>query len=153
MPDLLVKLYDLPPAEQPRNDVSVRRAFAAEKRVVTTAVARDFGDRWAGECEVAFTRQPIACFVALQFSQLVGFACYDATARGFFGPLGVRESQRRQGVGRALLLASLHDMVAQGYGYAIIGAAGSAEFYRSIGTIEIPDSTPGFYRGLLRSGS
>jgi GNAT superfamily N-acetyltransferase len=152
--DLLVKLYALPPAadaEATTDDFDVRRAFAAEKGIVRRWIAQRFGDRWASESEAAFARSPIACFVAVAENELAGFACYDATARGFFGPFGVAEGLRRRGIGRALLLAALRDMAAQGYGYAIIGAAGSIGFYREgLDVIEIPGSAPGFYRGLLK---
>ena len=151
--DLLVKLYSLArdaEAETVAADHRVRRAFAAEKGIVRRWIAKQFGDRWASESEAAFARSPIACFVAVVDQELAGFACYDATARGFFGPFGVTETQRRRGIGRALLFAALRDMAGQGYGYAIIGAAGSIDFYRSgLDVIEIPDSAPGFYRGLL----
>ena len=61
------------------------------------------------------------------------------------------ESKRKQGIGGALLLTALHDMAAQGYAYAIIGRPDSAEFYlKHVGAIEIPDSDPGFYRGLIK---
>jgi GNAT superfamily N-acetyltransferase len=154
--DLLVKLYALP-AEKAAEPVAapeyeVRRAFAAEKGLVRRWIAQHFGDRWASESEAAFARLPISCFVAVVDDQIAGFACYDATTRGFFGPVGVSEEQRQRGVGRALLLATLRDMANQGYAYAIIGAAGSAGFYtRELGAIEIPDSVPGFYRGMLRA--
>ena len=153
--DLLVKLYALPAehaGDAPTAQYAVRRAFAAEKGLVRRWIAQHFGDRWASESEAAFARLPISCFVAVAEDQLAGFACYDATARGFFGPTGVAEEQRRRGIGRALLLATLRDMESQGYGYAIIGAAGSAGFYmRELQAIEIPDSAPGFYRGMLRA--
>jgi len=42
-------------------------------------------------------------------------------------------------------------MAARGYFYAVIGGVGPKEFYaRTVGAVEIPDSTPGPYRGLLR---
>lgn len=152
--DLLVKLYALPPDDRTGRraaDYEVRRAFAAEKSLVRQWIAQQFGERWASESEAAFARSPIACFVAVGDGQVAGFACYDATARGFFGPFGVGEPQRRRGVGRALLFAALRDMAGQGYGYAIIGAAGAVEFYREgLEVMEIPDSAPGFYRGMLR---
>jgi GNAT superfamily N-acetyltransferase len=154
MMDLLVKLYALPAEEavlRHAGGPDVRRAFAAEKGIVRRWVAQQFGDRWASESEAAFARSPIACFVAVADDELTGFACYDATARGFFGPFGVAEEHRGRGTGRALLFAALRDMAAQGYGYAIIGAAGSIGFYRNgLDVIEIPDSAPGFYRGMLR---
>ena len=153
--DLLVKLYALPPhdvADAPGDGVDVRRAFGAEKGIVRRWIAQRFGDRWASESEAAFARLPIACFVAIADNELAGFACYDATARGFFGPFGVAEGMRRRGIGRALLLTALRDMAGQGYGYAIIGAAGSIGFYRNgLDVIEIPDSAPGFYRGMLKA--
>jgi len=77
---------------------------------------------------------------------LLGVACHDATCRNFFGPALVAPEQRGRGIGRALLLAALHAMRADGYGYAIIGWASSAEFYRrTVGAVPIEGSTPGIY--------
>src|SRR3954470_1327109 len=121
MADLLVKLYDWEPSDRPApSGVTVRRAFAAEKRLVAQWVLERFGERWASECEISFMRQPVACFIATDDLEVMGFATYDATARGFFGPTGVMEQSRHKGIGRALLLAALHDMASQGYAYAII---------------------------------
>lgn len=152
MADLLVKLYDLKPrASALPPGISVRRAFAAEKRLVAQWVAQHFGERWASECEISFMRHPVACFVATNDFDVLGFATYDATARGFFGPTGVSEDARHKGIGRALLTATLQDMASQGYAYGIIGATTSLEFYRrEVGATEIADSTPGFYQGMLK---
>lgn len=150
MTDLLVKLYELPPLAQLDPALTVRRALAPEKRFLAEWVAREFSAGWASELEVAFSRQPLACFVAHQSSQVLGFACYDSTAKGFFGPTGVAASARGQGIGKSLLLAALYAMRAEGYFYAIIGGAGPVEFYIStVGAIPIPGSDPGVYRGLL----
>lgn len=156
MSDMLVKLYTLPPlepflAQQTGAGIDIRRAIAAEKNVVVNWVRHSFYPEWVGECEVAFSRQPVACYIAVEGDQLIGFACHDATYRNFFGPTGVKETHRRRGIGRALLLACLHAMAAQGYGYAIIGGVGPAEFYtKMVGAIEIEDSAPGIYRGMLK---
>ena len=116
MADLLVKLYNLkPPKRPPPEGITVRRAFAAEKRLVAQWVAKHFGERWASECEISFARNPVACFVATNDLDVFGFATYDATARGFFGPTGVAENARHKGIGRALLVATLQDMASQGY--------------------------------------
>ena len=155
MTDLLVKLYTLPPlepvlAQQQAQGVTIRRGLAPEKHLVIDWVGRRFSPAWASECDVAFSRQPVACFIALAGDQLAGFACHDATYSNFFGPTGVDQAQRGRGIGQALLLACLHAMAAQGYAYAIIGDVGPAEFYtKTVGAIEIPDSTPGIYGGLL----
>jgi len=152
MADLLVKLYDWKPRDRPAPDgVSIRRAFAAEKRLVAQWVSDHFGERWASECEISFMRQPVACFIATDDLDVLGFATYDATARGFFGPTGVKESARQKGIGQALLHATLQDMATQGYAYGIIGATTALDFYRKeLAAIEIPESTPGFYRGMLK---
>lgn len=155
MPDMLVKLYTLPPLEpaleaQKAAGIEIRRGLAAEKHVIIDWVTQNFFPEWVSECEVAFAQQPVACFIAVEKEQMIGFACYDATCRNFFGPTGVSELARGRGTGKALLLACLHAMAAQGYGYAIIGGVGPAEFYaKTVGAIEIADSEPGIYRGRL----
>ena len=75
--------------------------------------------------------------------QILGFACYDATALGFFGPIGVDPEARGLRIGQALLLTCLHAMAWEGYGYAVIGwCDGAADFYRTVGAVEIPNSAP-----------
>lgn len=154
MADLLVRLYDLkPPKGPPPEGIIIRRAFVAEMRLLADWVAKRFGERWASECEVSFARQPVACFIATNDFDVLGFATYDTTARGFFGPTGVTEEARHKGIGRALLAATLQDMARQGYAYGIIGPTTSVEFYqREVAATEIPDSTPGFTQGMLKPG-
>lgn len=153
---MLVRLYDLPADDAIRarlygQGVIVRRAMAYELRTVTTWVEARFGVGWACECELAFANQPITCVVATQNQSVVGFGCYDATCRNFFGPIGVEEGLRGLGIGSCILLACLEAMRAAGYAYAIIGGVGPQHFYaRVAGAIEIPGSTPGIYRDRLR---
>jgi GNAT superfamily N-acetyltransferase len=155
MPDMLVKLYELPalaPALERTTaaGITIRRGLAPEKHIVTGWVRGHFDEKWASETDVAFARQPVSCFIAIENEAVLGFACYDTTARGFFGPIGVAENVRGKGVGKALLLACLHDMYAQGYGYAIIGGAGPVDFYAgACNAVIIEGSWPGVYRGVL----
>ena len=156
MPDLLVKLYELPElaprvAAAAGCGVAIRRAMAHERGAVAAWIGKRFGPGWASEAEAAFSRQPVACFLALEANRLVGFACHECTMRGFFGPSGVEESLRGKGIGAALLLASLWDMRAMGYGYAVIGGASEPGFYaRVAGAVPIEGSTPGVYPAKLR---
>ena len=153
MPDILVKLYELPNLDRSRTDaagVTVRRPIAPEKHIVTDWIGQHFERAWVSEAERSFANQPITCFIAARDQELLGFACWDATALGVWGPTGVAEAARGKGVGAALLLATLHAMREQGYAYAVIGGAGPVEFYeRIIGGIVIPGSWPGLYRGML----
>ena len=159
MPDMLVKLYALPEQQAGLDrlreaGVEVRRAIAPETFLIARWVREQFNEYWAVECEIAMAHSPAGCFVATQEGQLLGFACYDATLKGFFGPTAVTPAARGRGIGRALLLAALHAMYADGYGYAIIGAVGPAEFYaKAVGASMIDGSAPGIYRGMLRAGS
>jgi GNAT superfamily N-acetyltransferase len=156
MPDMLVKLYELPAAEPMlgklrEGGIDVRRALAPEMHTVVEWVRRTFGMGWGSECQVSFANQPISCFIATEEGKPVGFGCYDATCKDFFGPTGVAEEKRKKGIGKALLLACLHAMRAEGYGYAIIGGAGPVDFYaKAAGAVAIEGSQPGIYRGMLR---
>ena len=151
MTDLLVRLYDLPETvSRPLPaDVTVRRAFAPERSAVIAWVGETFQARWSSECAIAFSGHPIATFIAIRAGRLVGFASHDGVAKGFFGPTGVAEAERRQGIGEALLMTTLRGMREAGYAYAIIGWA-NVDFYKKhLDVIEIPNSEPGAYRGLL----
>ena len=153
--DMLVKLYDLPDFraafERLRGaEIALRRALAPEKHKVIAWVRKNFSEAWASEADVAFSRQPVSCFLAIERGKILGFACHDATCPNFFGPTGVDTGARTKGIGAALLFACLEAMKQAGYGYAIIGGVGPAEFYvKTVGAIPIAGSEPGIYRGLL----
>ena len=131
MTDMLVKLYNLPdPSSGPPEDTIIRRALATERPAVARWVRWHFGAGWD--------------------NQLAGFCVYDCTARGMLGPIGIAAPHQRRGIGRALLLAALKDMRANGYAYAVVGwVEGQAFFHRVAGATPIPDSDPGLYRGML----
>ena len=81
----------------------------------------------------------------------MGYACYNATAKDFFGPTRVLDGEQGKGIGAALLLRSLEALREEGYGYAIIGSVGPVDFYKKVcGAIMIEDSTPGIYKDFLR---
>ena len=153
--DMLVKLYGL--KDEPHNifntsstAIEIRKPIGPEKHEVLKWVGDNFSSAWASELDIALSNRPISCFIALKHTSLIGFACYDSTALGFFGPLGVVTSEQGQGVGSKLTRACLIDMHLKGYGYAIIGMAESPEFYKKVaGAVEIPDSSPGIYRSCI----
>jgi GNAT superfamily N-acetyltransferase len=153
--DMLVKLYALPDSRAPyerlgKAGIAMRRALAPEKHKVIAWVRSNFSEAWASEVEVSFSREPVSCFIAIDRGKIAGFACHDATCPNFFGPTGVDPAARKNGIGAALLFACLEDMRQAGYGYAIIGGVGPADFYvKTVGATPIEGSEPGIYRGLL----
>ena len=150
MPDLLVNLLKLPPLESSEGFI-VRRAQPFELSAVRSFVAENFSPAWADEMSVGFARQPISVFIATSNREIAGFAAYECTRRGFFGPTGVIQSAQGKGIGKALLLAALEGLREMGYVYAIIGAAGPVRFYqKTVGAIIIPDSEPGIYTDMLK---
>jgi len=155
MIDMLVRLYDLPESAElygkvAGQGITLRRARAFEKHTVAEFARTHFSAKWVSEVEVALSRQPVACFIATKDKAILGFACYDTTMRGFFGPTGVAEAARGTGIGKALLFKSLEALRDIGYAYAFIGGVGPRAFYEeACGAIEIPGSDPGIYGDIL----
>lgn len=167
MTDMLVKLYDLPTIDAEIAALAQQGIRIAQPMPVDRARVLEFVDvhfsttcaGWVDECDAALLRHPVTCFIAAESRDLpsgetaeriVGFACYDGSAKGYFGPFGVDEALRRRGIGRALLVRTLEAMAHAGYGYAIVGWASSLGYYeRAVGAIPIPDSKPGLYQRLL----
>jgi GNAT superfamily N-acetyltransferase len=154
MPDMLVKLYALPDpasgyARVREAGVDVRRADPWDKARYQRFIGDTFGELWAVEAELAYRNSPITAYVAEQDGRIVGFAAYECTRRGFFGPTGVEPAARGRGIGTALLFRCLESMVEMGYAYAIIGGVGPAEYYeKTCGASLIPGSEVGIYGSL-----
>ena len=157
MHDMLVKLYDLDNdwsfvGEQEKKGIVIKKPIGSEIHLVIDWVKEKFSPYWESEVKVATSKHPFSCFIAVDGCKIVGFSCYNSTAIGFFGPTGVDEDCRGKGTGTALLKAALLDMKMLGFGYAIIGGVGPAEYYKKVvNAVDIPDSSPGVYRNLLRS--
>ena len=147
MGDMLVRLYALTQRPEEIPGVTVRRPLPHETDLVKGWIDGSFGGAWASEFEGSFKRFPITAFIALRDQSLIGFACYEATSLGYFGPVGVAQAERGKGIGRHLLMRCLWGLQELGYAYAFIGGADkAAEFYaRTIGAVPIPDSSPGIY--------
>ncbi len=155
MPDMLVNLLKLSPLEpllreMKENEIVVRRALPFEITKLRSYVESNFSTGWADEIMVGFANKPVSVFIAVAQKEIIGFAAYECTRKSFFGPMGVSETVRKLGIGKALLVACLHGLRELDYAYAIIGGVGPAEFYRrAVGAFPIPDSEPGIYSDLL----
>ncbi|MEX2080659.1 MAG: GNAT family N-acetyltransferase [Dehalococcoidia bacterium] len=150
MPDMLVRLYDLPPAAPEvarlaQAGIVCRRAESFQRSQVVPWVA----ERWPGwrdEVASSFAAMPPTCAIATREATVLGFACWNATRPDYFGPTGVDEAERGAGIGKALLLLALEALANEGYAYAIIGGVGPAKFYEAaVGAFVIPGSETGIY--------
>lgn len=154
--DMLVRLY-----EHERwkcDEAALRTAGITLKRTLGPDIARvqqfirtEFSDGWANEASIALYRAPSTCFIAVKDKKVVGFACYDATAKGMFGPTGIQAELRGSGVGAALLVRCLRAMWHDGYVYGVIGGVDDARgFYEKVvGAEVIERSHPGIYAQMI----
>jgi len=155
MPDMLVNLYQLSEWQQKEENlkkqgIKIKRAIPPEKARVLAWIEDHFEKAWSSEADVAFSKSPLTIFIAYQQDQILGFACYDTTAKGFFGPTGVSEEARAKGIGTVLLLKSLVALKESGYAYAVIGDAGPVEYYKKTCNAQvIENSEEGIYQDML----
>lgn len=157
MADMLVKLYPLPrdPALEPAlaaQGIVIKQAISIDRSKVIAFTEENGHPGWADEIRAAFANMPVSCYIAVKDKQIIGFACHEATARGFFGPTLVAETERRKGVGKALLLRCLASLREMGYAYAFIGwpAENAIHFYENAcGAMMIPGEGHGVYSRMV----
>ena len=157
MQDMLVRLLDLPDIVEDEkrlleeHKIVFRRPIAPEKNIVSDWVGTHFSAYWQAEVEVAFAFHPVHCFLAQKGDEIIGFSCYECTAKNFFGPTGVLDDQRGLGIGKVLLIKSLLGLHDMGYAYAIIGGVGPASYYEKVvGAKVISGSEKSVYEHLIR---
>ena len=118
--------------------IHIRRPNPWERTALLDFIRDHWTQGWADEASVAFSHQPVSCYAAYHGKKIVGFAAYECTRRNYFGPTGVDPLFERRGIGTALVLAAMRGLQSLGYSYAIIGAAGSLEYYhKAVGAVEI----------------
>jgi len=155
MVDMIVRLYALPDsadiyAKCEQSGVILRRPGVYETHLVADFVRAHFSPKWVSEVQAAMTKQPAGCFIATKDKKILGFACYDTTCKGYFGPTGVSEEARGLGIGKALLFKSMEALRDQGYAYGIIGGVGPIPFYENaIGARVIEGSENSIYQDIL----
>jgi GNAT superfamily N-acetyltransferase len=112
----LIDLADPPLPE----GLVIRRARPEDCDLTLGAVEAMFQKAWRFETSLAFRAPEPTCYIAEQDGKVVGFADYDATNFGLFGPTGVDGKLRGKKVGAVLYRRCLQDMSALGYPYALI---------------------------------
>lgn len=86
--DLLVKLYNLEDTidglkKLEEDNIRIVRALALDKSRIIDFIKDEFEINWANEFERSLFNNPTSCFIAIKDKEVVGFACYDATGKGF----------------------------------------------------------------------
>ena len=117
--DMIVGLTHLPTYEIPEG-VEIKRAYVGDRQKILQFVRKKFPAHvvWPDETDYALMQEGCKCFIAAENGKLLGFACYDASALGFFGPIGIRADRRGENIGAALLVRTLTAMHEQGYDVA-----------------------------------
>lgn len=161
MSDLLCRLYENDIDPQPElsrlrtQGIEIKRAHPVNKTAILEFIEQTFSRGWRDEAEHCFSHDFPTMYIAVKEKNVIGFAAFEATGRGFFGPIGVKSEYRRMHVGLALSKCCLNSMKEMGYAYAVIGWASHSafDFYmRHLHATEIPDSDAGnsIYRNLLQ---
>lgn len=157
MADMLVKLYNISDSrdiekELLKEGIRIKKALAPDRSKVIEFAKTCAADDYSDEVQAAFCNNPITCYIATKDKKLIGFACYEATAKNFFGPMAVLESERKKGIGKVLLLKSLASMEEIGYAYAIIGwpSESAIPFYeKCVEATMIEESSSGVYKRMI----
>lgn len=141
--DMIVGLYNLPQVEKSKT-IRIKRAFVGDKEQILEFVKKNFQRNWVYEVEHALMEPVSKCYIATENGKILGFACFDSSAKGFFGPIGVDPERRGEDIGKMLLIKTLESMREYGYGYAIIGWVSEAEqFYKkTVGAEYIKGGNP-----------
>lgn len=149
--DYIVNLYEID-FEVCDSNYKVVRALSPNSDKIIEFIKENFNEGWASEAKAALYQNNPTCFIAVDNSEIIGFACYDATAKGFFGPTGVKESYRGKGVGKALFMETLKAMKNDGYGYTIIGWANdrAVKFYQKNANAMPLNNTKSVYDRLIK---
>lgn len=158
MADMLVDLtaLDYPAALESRlldEGIRIKRALAPDRREIEEFAKTCANQDYSAEVGVALARTPADCYIATRDKTLVGFACFETTAKNFFGPMAVQKKYRGKGVGKALLLRALLSMREMGYAYAMIGwpVKEAVPFYeKCVGAVLINEKSRGVYRQMIQ---
>ena len=155
--DILIRLYGIKDYSDAFRDlrakgIEIKKAMDVNTSEIVDFVTKNFSAIWADEARFALMNR--GCYIAVEGTKLVGFACIQATAPEFFGPIGVLPECRGKGVASALLHKAVLAMKDKGYKYMVSGATRGPMariIKKNYATVEIEDSL-GAYEDLIDPG-
>ncbi|MHB9032659.1 MAG: GNAT family N-acetyltransferase, partial [Anaerolineae bacterium] len=109
--------------------IEIRRATTQDIPAAAAFALQNFSRGWQLEVEDALRFPTPPVNLAIKDGSIVGFAVYDVTGYGRFGPTGTRVDMRKQGIGGVLLKECCRQMQARGDTVAEIAWAGPVSFY------------------------
>lgn len=122
--------------ELSRAGVVVRELSRRDEAPLRAWLERTWGPNWTYEGLLALRRRVPTGVVAEQNGRIVGFAVFDSTRPGWFGPMGVEPGLQGGGVGVELCVRAFEAMARKGYTEAQIAWAGPRCFYaRKLGAV------------------
>lgn len=112
--------------------ITVRRVSAGEAGPLAGWFSQGpwgSGSAWPDEVARSLDRDPPGCHIAERAGSYLAFACHGVNRRGWFGPMGTLDAERRRGIGAVLLKRCLADIRDSGLDSAQIGWTGPVRFY------------------------
>ena len=86
MADMLVKLYNIPNSHSIeekllKEGVKIKKALAPDRRRIIDFSGICAEEDYSDEVKAAFSNNPITCYIATKEKKIIGFACYEASAK------------------------------------------------------------------------
>ena len=131
IPEMVVDLQD----KFKQSGLTIRIPDAIEKERIMSWVLEIFGPVWSYETVMSFRHKPPGVVIAEQDGEIVGFAGFGSLELEWFGPLGVVEDPKYEGLSTVLLYRALWEMKLRGQRTAVIPWASHLFFYSQLPNI------------------
>jgi len=131
IPEMVVDLQD----KFKQSGFTIRIPDAIEKEGIMSWVLEIFGPVWSYETVMSFRHKPPGVVIAEQDGEIVGFAGFGSLELEWFGPLGVVEDPKYEGLSTVLLYRALWEMKLRGQRTAVIPWASHLFFYSQLPNI------------------
>jgi predicted N-acetyltransferase YhbS len=131
IPEMVLDLQD----KFKQSGFAIRIPDNIEKERVMSWVLEIFGPVWSYETVMSFRHKPPGVVIAEQDGEIVGFAGFGSLELEWFGPLGVIEDPKYEGLSTILLYRALWEMKLRGQRTAVIPWASHLFFYSQLPNI------------------